>query len=282
MSDNTPSNAYDDNRSGKRLYIHPVTKEIFPSVTTILGILDKGGLPYWYGKQSAIRALELIPLLRRAGTRRMCEDGSCGMCVSCLLAMIQRAGSEEAERAADRGRRFHVVARHYGVSGEIIEHDEDIEPQVAMFQEFARRHEVVVLDTEATIINRSHGYAGTLDAVVTCGWMPPKWEHLIGTPMIIDYKTKRSKGAYDWYAYQLAAYQRGETILEEDGAESPLTPSSPDWALSLTISADNWHLRPCDISDETFARFARILSVYADTTSPSPIGRSMYKGKRGK
>jgi hypothetical protein len=70
-SDAGPANSVTDEETGARVYIHPITGERFDSVTTILDIVAKDGLPYWAAKVVQEKAVDMLPQLVAA----MCLPG---------------------------------------------------------------------------------------------------------------------------------------------------------------------------------------------------------------
>lgn len=276
-----PPAAFTDVETGSRVYIHPITGEIFTSVTTGLGIIDKSDLPYWYGKQSAIHAVEHLPQLIAATRRQFCADDLCGECLRCLGRAIQRAGEAERDAAADRGTRFHHVAEQFALTGQWVEFDDDIAGNVAQFREFIDVHRVEFDAAEVTVLNRAGRWAGTLDAVITCGWMPPKHRDLIGVPMYVDYKTG---SIHDQAGLQLAAYRNGESVLFPDGSELPMPGAHAETGLSIQIRANGWWVRPCPVGAAAYAKFMRAMTLWRDINEPDLdlVGRAMYKPRTKK
>jgi len=75
-SEHKPHNAIDDQETGNRYYLHPLTGERFLSATTALSIITKPALPYWYGQQSAIRAVENLDRLNQATRVKLCAKAT--------------------------------------------------------------------------------------------------------------------------------------------------------------------------------------------------------------
>lgn len=270
-----PTNALNEN--GNRYYIHPITTERFLSVTTALSIIDKEALPYWYGKQSAIRATMALPRLIKATRIIPCAGEPCGQCLTCLITEIQRAGSDERDLAASKGTRFHWVAKQYALTGGIIPHDKDIHQHVINFLEFVKICEVEFLASEVTVLNRSLMVGGTLDGIIKCNWMSNAYKGLIGKPMLIDYKT--ANNIYPKDGLQLAAYNNAETVLLDDGTELPMPDRNPDEALSIQIKAEGWWVRRCPTSSEVHQKFERTVQLWRDINEPDIdlAGRAMLK-----
>lgn len=272
----SPPAAVTDPDSGDRVYIHPITMEIFTSATTALGIIDKDALPYWYGKQSAIRAAELIPRLNAATRVPFCGDRWCGECLPCLMREIQAAGNDSRDAAADLGARFHHVAEQFALTGKWIPYDKDLAGRIEQFQRFLMIHRVEFHAAEVTVINRANQWAGTLDTVLSCGWMPPKHRDLIGIPVYADYKTG---SIHPQAGLQLAAYRNGEAVLLPSGAEHPMPGAHTETGLSIQITNEDFWVRPCPVGASAYTKFLRALDLWRDIHQPDLdlVERAMYK-----
>lgn len=274
-----PPNSVTDEETGARVYVHPRTGERFDSVTTINGITAKDGLPYWAALRVQEEAYRDLPRIVASTRRKACDqkgDDRCGLCRDCVALDLRRAPDRERDEAADRGRRIHKVADHYALHGELRGHDADIEPYVKQWLRWRDQHEVTFEASEFTVINRAHRYAGTVDGVIRCGWMPPKWRHLVGQPLIEDYKS--GKGVYDEHGRQLAAYRHAEAILLPDGTEVELPEMHDVYGALVHIRPDDWWMRPARVCDQAFSRFLNVLHVFRDQADDfTPIERAMYK-----
>lgn len=272
-----PANSETDPDSGTRWYIHPVTGERFPSVTTILQVVAKEALPYWAAKVTAEHALANLPLLVKAIRRPACDmkgDDRCGLCLDCVALDLRRAPDRERDAAADRGSRIHHVADQHVLTGEVIEHHEDIAAQVKQYLRFRDQYKPTYEASEMTVINRTHGWAGTLDAIVRLGWCPPKYKHLTGQSCVLDVKS--GKSCYREYAWQLAAYKAAEFVLLPDGTELPM-PETSEFGLLLHVRPDNYWVKPARIGDTTLSAFLYTFGLWQCQQEDNPILRAMYK-----
>lgn len=281
VADNGPANSVTDAESGSRVYIHPITGERFVSVTTVLSVVAKDALPYWAAKVVQEKAMDMVPLLVQSLRRRPCEqkgDDRCGTCRDCVGLELRREPDRQRDEAADRGTRIHKVAEHYVLHGEIRAHDADIADSVKQWIRWRDQHQVTFDASEVTVINRKYGYAGTLDGVSRCGWMPPKWKHLVGVPLIDDLKS--GKGVYDTHALQLAAYRCPDNVvLLPDGTEVPLPECDPETGLLVHVRPEDFWTRPVQVGPRTFNTFLRVLAFFNDLNEfgSELIGRAMYK-----
>lgn len=272
-----PANSETNQDTGARWYIHPTTGERFVSVTTILQVVAKESLPYWAAKVVQEYAMDRVPLLVQSLRRRPCEvkgDDRCGACRDCVALELRRAPDRMRDEAADRGSRIHHVAEQHVLTGEVIGHHDDIADQVRQYLRFRDQFKPTHEASEMTVINRTHGYAGTLDAILRLGWCPPKYKHLVGQPMVADIKS--GKGCYREYAMQLAAYRFGEAVLLPDGTEHPV-PETVDTGVLLHIRPDNYWVRPTRIDGDTFAAFLGVLGQWRWQQQDNPIMRAMWR-----
>lgn len=279
-ADAGPPNSTTDRDTGYRYYFHPRTLERFVSVTTALSILDKPGLPPWYGKHAAICAVENLQRMNAATRVPFCDgnlSGECLTCLMCLMREIRTAAERERDAAADLGKRFHNVAEQRALTGRWISFDPDLEPFVQQLDRFIAIHKVRFEAAEVTVLNRRWKYAGTLDVNLVCGWMPPKHRDLIGVPLNGDYKT--GKSVYAHAGPQLAGYGNAEVAMLPDGMEWPMPTASKEWALSIQVRPDNFWVRPCPVTPKAFAKFRRVLATWRDYNESDLdlVGRAMTK-----
>ena len=158
---------------------------LYPSVTSILGILAKPGLEKWKLNQVALASLR-TPKVDAESEEYWCNR-------------VRNAAFEQVEQAADLGTMIHG-ALELAMAGE--EYDAELRVYVEPVMEWKRETGVLVVEREIRLVNEQHGFAGTADVMFRYG------ENGIG---ILDYKTRKTKPgetvqAYDNQALQLAAY----------------------------------------------------------------------------
>lgn len=163
-------------------------------VTTALGIISKGdGLIQWGVNQ----ALEYVA--------NQLQGELSPEQVHQMLWEAKLAWRAKRDEAADIGSQAHAWVESYlrGESPDWPEH-----PSVRKSCEAAVRwldsHHWETIQVEKQIYSPRHGYAGILD------W----WAIIDGVPSVPDWKT--SKGIYNSYRYQTAAYVKA---LEEETGE---------------------------------------------------------------
>lgn len=279
-----PALASSDERG--RIYTHPLTGETFISVTTALKAIGKEALIYWAAGLAADAALNELPRLITATLkpecgntfarcshdwRVRCADCPCEKCPACTSKWLRDRHIAESSRRADEGTRVHDVLEHWVLSdGEIRPHEDDIAPFVAQFQQFVADYGLTPKSwemAEATVINREHAYAGTLDDILrfravdsplaaeVCARLGKEEVLLLG-----DTKTRGRAGKaaiYPEHALQCAAYRNCSTILLPDGQEEPLP--TVDGAFILQLRPDGYEMRLVVADDRTFGAFLAVL-----------------------
>ncbi len=158
---------------------------LFPSVTSILGILAKPGLDTWKLNQVALATLR---------TPRQEDEGDVYWC-----NRVRNAAFEQVEQAADLGSMIHG-ALEAAMAGDAYD------PAMAVYVEpvlgWKRDTGILIVEREVRLVNSDHGFAGMADVMFRYG------ENGIG---ILDYKTRKTEpgkavGVYEDQAMQLAAY----------------------------------------------------------------------------
>lgn len=187
---------FDDKRHRYTLDDTPV-----PSVTTILGVLDKPGLPYW---AAGLVARDAIENCAYWGQRiRNGEDPGR------IIRDLKRSPWKERDKAARRGTRIHQVLEA-AAHGDPTECPRDLLPMAQQAVDLLDREGVRTVETEARGYNRGLWYAGTIDLIAT----------IRGRTWLLDWKSSRS--VHETHVMQVAAYAHMDTILTIDGEEKPM------------------------------------------------------------
>ena len=163
---------------------------LLPSVTSIIGILDKPQLTRWKMREVAKAAIAIPGPQGEEPVERFADRA------------IEAAMSQVGE-AADLGSRIHAAIENL-MRGGAEEPSEELQPYVKPVLEWMRQVGVKVTHSEIVLVNAVHGFAGRVDALFT-------WGDAFGKMGILDFKTKKTKEgekveAYDEHALQLAAY----------------------------------------------------------------------------
>ena len=179
----TPSLEQHTSARGYRFYtLDGVT---LPSVTTILGIVNKPALVPWANAQGreAVED-ELAPRGGDTLTRPMLDRA---------LEQAKARPWRTKKEAADFGSETHKIIEGL-LAGTAPKIPARQSQAVRNFQAWQSLHNISLELTEVSVYSVEHGYAGTFDAM---GWID-------GLPVVCDWKT--SKGLYMETALQLAAY----------------------------------------------------------------------------
>lgn len=158
--------------------------------------------------------------------------------------------------AAGRGTTIHEQAENYAL-GKRVDITPEIEGYVQAFDHFCYDFRPVFLNTEALVISETHGYAGTLDAIV----------EIEGKVYVLDIKT----GNYIWpeVALQLVAYARADYMGDKESGEETKLPVLHKRGLVLHLSATGYSLRPVRLGDTEFDCFLAALDMYHWSTDTS-------------
>lgn len=182
-----------DVRGKGRHYQHPLTGELVPSVTNILGAaVNKPALPRWSAKVVAEQAAKMKRSLPNL------DDAE-------IVDMLKGAPWRSSTRAANRGTTVHAYLESKMQGWELPE----VDGEAARFRQAADawldewRPEVI--GTELTVFG--DGYAGTGDL----------WCRRDGKVCLVDFKT--SKDIYPEAALQLAALAWAGTAANGEPAE---------------------------------------------------------------
>jgi hypothetical protein len=198
-----PENAHWYQRDGKPLHSVPSTKGeprpttlrdarklgLLPSVTNVLGVINKPELIEWKMTQAVLAALTLP----------RCEGEDLGV----FAKRVVEDAQSQVRNAADFGSAFHAGAEHIVKTLE-VDPTGPYAPWLKFHRDWFQANCVRMVWTERVLVNTELGYAGTADLLT---------EHQRHGLTLVDYKTQGVKPgnqprAYGSWCQQLAAYQR--------------------------------------------------------------------------
>lgn len=230
-----------------RRYTHPVTGEQVPSVTTVIGIIDKPALPRWAAKAAAEYAAKAWDTLTALDPDER-------------VTLIKGAPWKESGKAADLGTAVHDAIDRWCRDEPSGDWAPGVEPFMEQFALFLADRDPQFTHNEVTVWNRTHGYAGTLDFIATIN----------GLVTLGDVKS--GKGVYPEVALQLTALAQAEFILTDDGEELPMP--AVDILAALHLRPRSWSLIPVTSTEASWQAFlaAKRVSEWSWDTAPTVLG----------
>ncbi len=226
-----------------------------PSVTTIIGVLDKSGpLVGWAKRITAEAAVDNRDQM--AGWVQMAgRDGA--------VSLLTKAASQKSDKAADVGTRVHALAESVA-RGVPVELTEEERPFLAAYQRFLEEWQPRYLAAEEMVVSLEHGYGGTFDAIV----------EMAGDVWMLD--TKTSKGVYPETSLQLAAYSYASFIGRPADPKRYVIPPITAYGV-LHLRPEGYEVVPYDVTPRTFEAFlhARSLFEWRDTQAPKVMGQPL-------
>lgn len=162
---------------------------LFPSVTEILKILANYGITKWY-QGMLLEAAWTMPNHRREQAFGMFEED------------CRRDADQFSADARAFGSAIHEAIDRFHNDPEYVPEDELLLPYFEKYKAWFKASIIRVIDSERTVVNTDHGYAGTMDLLA---------EHQEHGTVLIDFKTQNMKygrpNFYETWPLQLAAYR---------------------------------------------------------------------------
>ena len=232
-----------------RGYLHPLTGEFVPSVTTAIKMIHKEALEAWKLRTAAKYADQNWDYLAKMGSGDR-------------IQLIQDAHLAESTPKADLGTVIHEVCDNW-IKGVPSESAKETKSYVTSFTQFLMDYRPRFITTEVTIWSRSAGYAGTADAIAEIN--DRNW--------ILDWKTGR--GVYPEYALQMAALRNGDFIIDPDGTEREMP--RIDFSGVVQIRPRSYKFFPIMEDEACFSAFLGALEIFRwqQETAEFTIGEPM-------
>jgi hypothetical protein len=232
-------------RGKGRHYQHP-DGDLVPSITNIIGVMDKPAIPRWAAKLVAENAWKMRHSLDAMG-----EDE----CIDVLKGSPWRKSGRAAERGSSVHDYLECVAAGRALPDDLSPEAQTYIPAV---EAFLYDHRPEFLHTEFTVFG--DGYAGTGDFIARIG----------GQTVIGDYKT--SKALYREVALQLAALRHANFVVVGDDLE-PMP--QVDGTVGVLFTPSGYEVRPVKSGPEVFDAFLGCLAAWHFTKAPNPIGEPL-------
>lgn len=223
-------------RGKGRHYAHPLSGDLLPSVTNVIGCLDKPALVGWAAREVAGAAWDARFSLVKVPERDMAVD------------MLKGTPYKKRDKRADVGTVVHSLAEALATDSELPSFTDEEQSYADGFLQWVSDFDVTFLMSEVTVFNRTFGYAGTADALVD----------IAGMHVLVDFKTNAS-GVWPETALQLAALANAEEYAQGDTVR-PWTP--PDRCAALHLQPRAYGHHPISNVDAAFRCFASLVPVW--------------------
>lgn len=229
-----------------RAYSYPLEKNSddryyqYPSVTTVLKLVDKSALIQWSVNLAVTWCVENI-------------DKLMGMSVEKGINVAKyRHNDVKSERAAiGDGIHATIEAEHEG-KWDFPKLDAEQQQIMAHWRQFCVEHKVEAVHSELTMFNRGLGYAGTADGI---------W-YIDGVLCLVDIKT--SKSTWPEHLMQLAALWGCDEWVPEVAPEKweSMAPLKVEKVAIVHLRSDLHELIWVDNLEENFEAFQGYLNVW--------------------
>ncbi len=222
-----------ENVKGKgRHYRHPVTGELVPSITNVIGALDKPALPRWAASEVAKRAATM-----KASLGNMTDNE--------VVDTLKGAPFNRSKRAAERGTDIHGYLEALLNGWEPEELSRDAVPYKQAADEWLDYHQPEMIATELSVFDGA--YAGTGDL----------WCRFGDRLAIVDFKT--SKAIYGEASLQLAALYGCQ--VDGEGQDVPHAGEEADLFV-VRIGVDGWEQKQVADPEWSLTVFRSLLDVW--------------------
>ena len=228
------------NVKGKGRHYQGADGELVPSVTNVIGILDKPALPRWAANEVAKRAAAL-------------KTSLAGMSDADVVDTLKGAPWSKSTRAADRGTDIHAYLEHRLNGWDTPELSSDALPFKAAADDWYEQVGVNLTEVRTEVTMFTGVYAGTCDLVAM---RDGRW-------MLADFKT--SKAIYDEAALQLAAL--AGCLTDADGDRLPWVDDDDmithkPALVAVRIGEDGWEEKRVADLYGTLAAFHSLLRAW--------------------
>lgn len=265
-------------------YADHATGDRLRSVTTILsGGVPKPALMFWAAQVCTDSAIEHLPQLVAASRDR--EQ------LTELGRWIKRAHTRKKDERADVGSAVHTIieARLLGtpipeaikVGDNLVRLDsEDLAPFVAQIDRFLIEWHPTFTASEMVVANPDHGYAGTLDFMISANGLigdmlraagyvvDPDGQIMGDTKTGGDWDRLTSSGhvhgVYPEAGLQMSAYRNGTTAWLRNGERVPM-PAAAEVGVVLHLRPEGYRLYPvrCGEAEYQYFRHAQMVDEWA-------------------
>lgn len=266
--------------------VYAIDGQDYGRVTSLIdGGVPKPALFNWAKKvvaDTALDSLDFLPsLIERGG-------------VDAAAKWLKDSTYRTRDAAAQQGTYLHEAMEAHLLGGEysgeltqaiqdnenlnpMIQHGYDLLANVADRQAWSH--------VEAFVFSPAHGYAGTLDGILTTS-EPSLVKHFGGderrgdsVTLLADWKTSRF--VYDTHSLQLTAYRYAEKMLDrETGQIVDRKPVDVDGAVVLHVRPEGWKVVPVATTARQFDVFLGVTETarWMNTEARPSVGKAILTG----
>ncbi|MGH2372123.1 MAG: hypothetical protein ACRDIC_01400 [bacterium] len=248
-----PLVVYPPNSLGRH-YKHPETGELYPSITTVLEVLNKG-----FGMvQSAANNTVVAMFNRRDLLAQLASEKE-------ALNQFKYAYRDAWEKKADLGSSVHEVIEALWRDEELPAFEEDRAPYLDAFLKFVSDFEPTWVLVECTVFSEYHGYAGTFDFIMQ-----------VDRFLILgDHKT--GKAIYPETALQLAPLRFADKVWSRNTGELQPMPRI-DAAIALHLKPGKYTANLVNADNVALQAFLGLLQAWPWTkTEQAGIGPAVTR-----
>ena len=243
-------------------------------VTSVLGVMDKPALRYWYSKMTAADAL---PRLSKSAIQALLDEATAAhettkyhlerhrkVCdfVPDALKWLAGAPMRTRDEAADRGGAVHGSAEKDAEFADVAL------SAYEQYRQWVADYRPNIIVRERRVFDPEHGYGGTFDLIA----------EVAGKVYLIDLKTSRY--TYHETRLQLAAYLYAELCVDGDVIDMPATyaRNRVEACAILHLTDDGYEFLEVEVGDAEWDWFCYLVALHpfyklANSRPPKPVGR---------
>lgn len=198
---------------GGRVYEHPVTHRVVPSITAVEAALAKPAIPYWAARQAAEFVADNLETLSKVEDGENAITGKKVTAREQIVDHVRKAPWNKSGKSANDGDVIHDAIDVFIKTGKAPALDVFGSWSVTAkrmwksFTDFNEQMRPEWVESEFTVWSDTHEYAGTGDWIARIG----KW--------LVLGDTKTGKSTYPEVGMQLAALAHADYIIEADGKQ---------------------------------------------------------------
>ncbi len=220
---------------------YPINGELYPSVTTILRIINKPAIYFWYAKHGTSKMLQVLDeLTKPLRTKIMSRLG---------WSMLDTP-TKIMKRSGNIGSEVHHAIDKYLKTGAKTKLKGEAKNAFNAFLIWEKEVDLKPVDTEVTVWSDELRYAGTLDFV----------GYINGELCIADWKT--SSGIYPENALQLSAYREAFEERSQKTFAVPLTTAKKMYLVRLDKKTGKPQIKIFEDSPDLFKTFLAAKQIW--------------------